>query len=195
MKNQLYTLFILTLLLGACQDNKKSDDGHAHDHSAANVPAENASDSKKSIPQEAHGNVGDAHLSIYFHSPAVRNRVIWGGLVPYGDVWVSGAHNATSIEFSKAIQVEGTTVPKGKYAFFTIPGKECWTLILNKNWEQHLADDYNQEEDVIRIVVTPETELPHNERLTYAIVDKGDGSGAIRMTWEKLSVSLPFRTD
>ena len=68
-------------------------------------------------------------------------------------------------------------------------------MILNKNWEQHLADDYDQAEDIIRIEVTPETEMPLSERLTYTIEDKREGSGAIRMSWEELSVSLPFKTD
>lgn len=133
--------------------------------------------------------MGNAHVSVYYHSPAVRSRVIWGGLVPYEEVWVAGAHSATSVEFSKAIKIAGTTIPKGKYAFFTIPGQERWTLILNKNWEQHLADDYDQAEDIIRIEVTPETEMPLSERLTYTIEDKREG-WILRFEW-----CQPFRSD
>lgn len=193
MKKLIYTL-ALALLIASCQNKKSGHDGHEH-HQPEAASATQPENSKKSIPQEAHGNVGNAHVSVYYHSPAVRERVIWGGLVPYGEVWVTGAHSATNIEFSKAIQVEETTIPKGKYAFFTIPGQDRWTLILNKNWEQHLADDYDQADDVIRIEVTPETGMPLTERLTYTIEDKGEGSGAIRMSWEKLSISLPFKTD
>ena len=193
MKKLIYTL-ALALLIASCQNKKSGHDGHEH-HQPEAASATQPDNSKKSIPQEAHGNVGDAHISVYYHSPAVRDRVIWGGLVPYGEVWVTGAHSATSVEFSKAIEIEGTTISKGKYALFTIPGQERWTLILNKNWEQHLADDYDQAEDVIRIEVTPETGMPLAERLTYTIEDKREGSGAIRMSWEKLSVSLPFKTD
>jgi len=193
MKKLLYTL-ALGLLIASCQNKKSAHDEHKH-HQPEAASAEQSDNSKKSIPQEAHSNVGDVQVSIKYHSPAVRGRVIWGGLVPYDEVWVTGAHSATSMEFSEAIEVEGTTIPKGKYAFFTIPGQERWTLILNKNWEQHLADDYDQAENIIRIAVTPETEMPLTERLTYTIEDKGEGSGAIRMSWEKLSVSLPFKTD
>ncbi|OYX15865.1 MAG: hypothetical protein B7Z16_12580 [Algoriphagus sp. 32-45-6] len=188
MNKLIYTL-ALGLLIVSCQNKKGENGGHEH-HQPEKAPTEQSDNSKKSIPQEAHGNVGDAHVSVYYHSPAVRSRVIWGGLVPFDEVWVAGAHSATSIEFSKAIEIEGTTIPKGKYAFFTIPGQERWTLILNKN-----ADDYDQAEDIIRIEVTPETEMPLSERLTYTIEDKREGSGAIRMSWEKLSVSLPFKTD
>lgn len=193
MKKLIYTL-ALGLLIVSCQNKKGENGGHEH-HQPEKAPTEQSDNSKKSIPQEAHGNVGDTHITIKYHSPAVREMVIWGGLVPYGEVWVTGAHSATNIEFSKAIQVEETTIPKGKYAFFTIPGQDRWTLILNKNWEQHLADDYDQAEDVIRIEVTPDAEMPLAEQLTYTIEDKGEGSGAIRMSWEKLSVSLPFKTD
>lgn len=194
MMNKLIYTLALGLLIVSCQNKKGENGGHEH-HQPEKAPTEQSDNSKKSIPQEAHGNVGDTHITIKYHSPAVRERVIWGGLVPYGEVWVTGAHSATNIEFSKAIQVEETTIPKGKYAFFTIPGQERWTLILNKNWEQHLADDYDQAEDVIRIEVTPDAEMPLAEQLTYTIEDKGEGSGAIRMSWEKLSVSLPFKTD
>lgn len=194
MMNKLIYTLALALLIASCQNKKSGHDGHEH-HQPEAASATQPDNSKKSIPQEAHGNVGDAHISVYYHSPAVRDRVIWGGLVPYGEVWVTGAHSATSVEFSKAIEIEGTTISKGKYAFFTIPKQERWTLILNKNWEQHLADDYDQAEDVIRIEVTPETGMPLAERLTYTIEDKREGSGAIRMSWEKLSVSLPFKTD
>lgn len=194
MMNKLIYTLALGLLIASCQ-NKKSEHGEYEHHQPEKAPTEQSDNSKKSIPQEAHGNVGNAHVSINYHSPAVRGRVIWGGLVPYDEVWVTGAHSATTIEFSKVIQIEETTIPKGKYAFFTIPGQERWTLILNKNWEQHLADDYDQAEDIIRFEVTAETEMPLTERLTYTIEDKGEGSGAIRMSWEKLSISLPFKTD
>ena len=196
MMNKLIYTLVLGLLIISCKSNQSEHSGHEHrEPEAATSAAEKSDNSKKSIPREAHGNVGDVHISMYYHSPAVRERVIWGGLVPFGEVWVTGAHSATNMEFSKAIKIAGTTIPKGKYAFFTIPGQDHWALILNKNWEQHLTDDYDQKEDVIRIEVTPETEKPLTERLTYTIEDKRDGSGTIHMSWEKLSVSLPFQAD
>jgi hypothetical protein len=99
---------------------------------------------------------------------------------------------ATSVEFSGAVKVGGTHVKAGKYAFFTIPGKEEWTLILNTNWQQHLADDYDEYLDVVRVRVKPETGEPHQERLKYEIEDKGNGVGGIVVHWEALEVSLPF---
>src|SRR5258706_6758839 len=123
-----------------------------HDHQS--TPSDTL---KKSIPQAAHIEIGDAHLMIHYYAPAVRGRVIWGGLVPYGEVWVTGAHKATAWESTNGIEINKTVIPAGKYAIFTIPGKEKWTFIINKKWDQHLADEYDVKDDVLRMEVTPQT--------------------------------------
>ncbi|MEO7265343.1 MAG: DUF2911 domain-containing protein [Ferruginibacter sp.] len=146
--------------------------------------------SKRSIKSAAVGKIGDASISINYHSPGVRGRKIWGGLVPYNDVWVTGAHNATNIEIDKDFMVAGTTIPKGKYAIFTIPGKEVWTIIINKNWEQHLTDDYLQKEDVVRIKVKPIKQKKITERLQYYIEDDKNGNGKIAIAWELLRIEF-----
>ena len=95
--------------------------------------------------------------------------MIWGELVPYDKIWVTGAHNATSLEVGKDFRVGDKTIPAGKYALFTIPGKEQWTVIINKNWNQHQADNYKQSEDMVRLNVKPETTGEVVERLKYEI--------------------------
>ena len=146
--------------------------------------------SKRSIKSAAVGKIGDANIIINYHSPGVRGRMIWGGLVPYNDVWVSGAHYATNVEIDKDFKVGGTAIPKGKYAIFTIPGKEEWTIIINKNWNQHLSDDYLQQEDIVRIKLKPEQLNENVERLQYYIEEKKDNKGSIAMAWEKLRVKF-----
>lgn len=146
---------------------------------------------KGSLKAEAHGQIGNAHLMLNYHSPAVRGRMIWGGLVAYDQVWVTGAHSATTLTTDKDMMVGGEHLPAGKYALFTIPGKEEWTFILNKNWEQHLADDYSQEEDVLRIKVKPEVTAQPQERLRYQIVSEGEGQGAILISWDKVKLAVP----
>ncbi|MEX2336800.1 MAG: DUF2911 domain-containing protein [Fulvivirga sp.] len=89
-----------------------------------------------SIPSEAKGRVGSTNISINYHAPGVKGRILWGGLVPYDQVWVTGAHMATRLEFDSDLLIGGQKVPAGKYALFTIPGREEWTVIINKNWEQ-----------------------------------------------------------
>jgi len=150
--------------------------------------------SKRSIKSAAMGKIGGANITISYHSPGVRGRTIWGGLVPYNDVWVTGAHNATIIDIDKDFVVAGTSIPKGKYAIFTIPGKEEWTVIINKTWEQHLTDDYLQKEDVVRIKVKPEQLNEKVERLQYFIEDNKNGQGMIAVTWEMLRIEFDLST-
>ncbi len=155
-------------------------------------PQTEADTLKGSLKAYATSKIGNATFMVNYYSPATRGRMIWGGLVAYDNVWVTGAHKATNIEFDTAIKIGETTVPAGKYAFFTIPGKDKWTIILNKNWNQHLADDYDQGEDVVRMDVTPKMEETHQERLRYAVVAEGDEAGEIVMYWDKLELSVPF---
>lgn len=146
--------------------------------------------SKKSIKSMAFSMVNNDSIIIKYHSPGVRKRVIWGGLVPYDEVWVTGAHDATTIEFKNPLTVEGTTLPAGKYAFFTIPGKKEWTIIINKHWEQHLASEYDAQQDLVRIKVKPKKNK-HTERLQYFIESEKDNKGNIAVAWEKIRIELP----
>src|SRR5882672_1702820 len=106
-----------------------------------------------SIPLSAEIQMGKASIRINYYSPAVRGRIIWGGLVPLDQVWVAGAHSATSIEFAVPIEINGKQVKGGKYALFAIPSKNEWTIIINRNWEQHLSDEYSEKEDIARLKV------------------------------------------
>ncbi|MBA4054239.1 MAG: hypothetical protein C0490_05970 [Marivirga sp.] len=158
-------------------------------HRQAAIPADTL---KKSIPKEVHTQFGDTHMMLYYHAPAVRGRMVWGGLVPYGDVWVTGAHSATSWEFNKDIVVNDKIIPAGKYAVFTIPGKDQWTIIINRNWDQHLADEYDSKDDVIRVDVEA-ISRDHQERLSYALTSKDNKVGQLTIAWEKVRIVLPFR--
>ncbi len=147
---------------------------------------------KGSIKAIATGKIGNTAITINYHSPAVRGRVIWGGLVPFDQVWVTGAHRATSVEFSGLLKIGGVELPPGHYALFTIPGKTNWTIILNKNWNQHLADDYTEKEDLVRIKVKPEIVKANQERLRYVIEPDAADSGKIIIAWEMVKVSVPI---
>ncbi len=146
---------------------------------------------KKSIKSMAVGVVSGDSIKIAYHSPGVRKRVIWGGLVPYDEVWVTGAHDATTVTFSNPVVINGTIIPAGKYAFFTIPGKKEWTLILNKHWQQHLASEYEEKGDVVRVKVKPKKNA-HTERLQYFVEQGNVKTGKLSVAWEKIKVELPF---
>jgi len=186
-----YAILLITLLVwGACQ-NQKENTAHEHGTDAATTDAPDTV--KKSIPKEAHAQINGTHFTINYHAPAVRSRTIWGGLVPYNEVWVTGAHSATSLEIDHDVTINGTLLAAGKYAFFTIPGQDKWIIIINRKWDQHLADEYNAKEDVVRVEVTPEILPSVQERLQYAIVDKGNAEASIEVRWEKIKVSLPVK--
>ena len=201
MKNS-WVLCFLVLSFLSCDKKKNSKDETPKDtlksvETKKDLPAiileQSVQDSiKGSIKAEAVSKIGNAEIKISYYSPAVRERIIWGGLVPFDKVWVTGAHSATSIEFSKDVVVGGKLVAAGKYALFTIPGKSEWTIIINKNWRQHLTDRYDEKEDVVRMKVKPETEETHQERLRYVIEIDSNTEGEIVVYWEKLEISLPF---
>lgn len=147
---------------------------------------------KGSLKSKAMGTIGNVGVTINYYSPAVRGRVVWGGLVPFDNVWVTGAHRATNIEFNHDVVIGGVNIVAGKYGLFTIPGKEEWMIIINKNWDQHLADNYDQKDDLVRVKVKPETEGTNQERLRYVIEPEGDNKGEIVIYWEKIEISLPI---
>lgn len=181
---------VLGILLVAFACNKKTEEAK-HDHAVA-APQAQVDTVKKSIPKEEHVQVGSAHVMIKYHAPAVRGRNIWGGLVTLGEVWVTGAHSATSLETDKDLRINGQIIPAGKYALFTIPNQDQWTMIINKNWDQHLADEYDQKDDVLRMDVKPQLFDQVQERLKWSVIPANETSGSITMRWEKVKVEMPF---
>ena len=96
--------------------------------------------------------VGLTDVTIVYSRPGVKNREIWGGLVPYDKVWRTGANEATTLSVSTDVTIEGTKVPAGTYSLYTLPGKDEWTLILNKTSKQW-GTDYDASQDLTRIKV------------------------------------------
>jgi hypothetical protein len=139
--------------------------------------------------------IGNNHIHIEYSSPSVRGRTIWNGLVAYKQVWVTGAHSATSIEFSQSVIIAGKMIPKGKYGFFTIPDKKQWTIILNKKWNMHLADGYTPTEDAIRITATPTRNKFITEQLMYEITSTGNNKVRISMSWEYLKIAFDVKNE
>jgi hypothetical protein len=190
MRKLLSATVIASLLLACANNGQSSLDAGAKRDTANATTAVAKDTTKKSIPSEVSKRLGNTDIKISYHAPAVRGRVVWGGLVPYDAVWVTGAHKATSLEVGKDFRVGNKTIPAGKYALFSVPGKEEWTIIINKNWNQHLADDYAEAEDLVRVKVKPQTTAETTERLNYAIEQTGKNAANIIVSWEKLRI--PF---
>jgi len=145
----------------------------------------------KTIPSprdSVSGTVAGANIKIWYGSPSVKGRKIFGGLEPYGKVYRAGANEATIFTTDKDIVVEGKTLPAGSYAFFVIPTeKGDWTVIFNKTAKQWGAFNYDEKQDQLRVMVTPkETEL--HERLVYVINEHG-----FSMIWDKTSIPVSIK--
>ena len=139
--------------------------------------------------------VGTTTVSLEYHRPQVRGRKIWGELVPFGQVWRTGANEATTISFSDTVRVNGQSVPAGTYALFSIPGPEQWTIILNKRWRQFGAFEYQPREDLIRFDVKSKAVKEHTEWLTYEVYPASRSSAYVDLYWEKLRVSFLVDVD
>ena len=101
----------------------------------------------------------------------------------FDEVWVTGAHSATNISFNEDLKIEGKKVPAGKYALFTIPKDNGWIVIFNTNFEQHLADEYDQSEDVIRFEVENIDVKDQVEQLKFEVLSTGTQKGELRFNW------------
>jgi hypothetical protein len=139
-------------------------------------------------------DIGISKIEIAFARPAVKGRKIWGGVVPFGQVWRAGANNATVLSFSHPATVAGKEVPAGSYGFFVIPGEKTWTLILNKKPKQWGAYEYKAEEDLARWEVTPQTG-PFLEYLDYRVLPVDTSNAILELGWEKVRVSIPVVFD
>jgi hypothetical protein len=139
--------------------------------------------------------VGLTEITVDYSSPGVKGRKIWGGLVPYDQMWRAGANQATKVTFSKNVTFAGKPVPAGSYAFFLIPTKDAWTVILNKKTDQSgTARDYKQADDLLRVSIKPKA-APHRERLAYLVTDFTDDKASLDLEWEKLRLSIPITVD
>jgi hypothetical protein len=143
-----------------------------------------AQNTKPSPPASTEFKVGAATIKVNYSAPSVKGREIWGKLVPYAEVWRTGANEATTFETDQDIKVEGKSLPKGKYALFTIPGKDEWVIIFNKNAKQWGAFSYKESEDALRVTVRPGLSSAFTEVLKI----EGKVDGSVSINWEKLEI-------
>jgi hypothetical protein len=138
--------------------------------------------------------VGVTDITITYCRPSVRGRVIWGGLVPFDQVWRTGANEATTITFADEVTIEGTKLPAGTYGLFTIPGRTEWTIIFNKGAKQWGAYNYKAEDDVLRIKAKPQT-AEFSELLTFCFRGVSATTAQVALTWETLALSFTLSVD
>lgn len=142
--------------------------------------------------------IGITEVEVNYSRPSMRGRRIFGGLVPYGQVWRTGANAATKVTFSTPVKFGGVDVPAGAYALFTIPDQNDWTVILNKvpdkwPWGSYSYDAAN---DIARVQVKPVVLSTPVETLAIGIADLSLESGAtLYISWDKVRVPVKIETD
>jgi len=139
--------------------------------------------------------VGVTDVSVEYSRPSARERKIFGGLVPYGAVWRTGANAATKMTFSTDVKLGGAAVPAGTYALFTIPGEAEWTVILSKVSDEWGSYTYNQKDDQARVKVKPVATAEPLETMTIGVQDMRAGKANLVIAWEKTKVPIEIDTD
>jgi hypothetical protein len=138
--------------------------------------------------------VGLTDIEVDYSRPNKNGREIFGGLVPYGKLWRTGANAVTKIKFSKPVTLGGKGIPAGEYALFTIPAADEWTIIVSKDAKVQSAADYKQETDAARIMAKPEPNPITLETFTIGLSDVKGASATLNLMWDQTRVPVKLTT-
>ncbi len=148
-----------------------------------------AAQEKPASPKETvKASIDGANVEIVYCKPSARGRKMLGEKEPYGQVWRTGANDATTIEFDKNVKIEGKDLPKGKYELFTIPGETDWIIIIQKYSKQWGHYSYKDANDVLRVTVKAGKTPAFVETFSITV-----DSGAVNLTWENTAVSFKVK--
>jgi Tfp pilus assembly protein PilF len=138
--------------------------------------------------------IGLTEMKVSYHRPAIHGRKVWGGLVPYDQVWRAGANENTTVTFSTPVTVNGKTLAAGTYGLHMIPTAGDWTAIFSKEAGAWGSFSYDPKEDAARVTATPEA-APMQERLGFSFDEPTEDSVVLALRWEKLRVPLTIKVD
>jgi hypothetical protein len=139
--------------------------------------------------------IGLTEVTVEYNAPGVKEREVWGKLVPYNQIWRTGANEATTIHFNHDVWINTEKVPAGKYALYTLPVNEnIWFVVLNKDTTLWGAEGYDEALDQLRVRITT-APADFHERLVFSFSDITGNSGTLNLNWEKLRISIPIQTE
>ncbi|MCC2544864.1 DUF2911 domain-containing protein [Hymenobacter sp. BT175] len=139
--------------------------------------------------------VGLTDITVDYHTPGVKNRPVWGQLVPYNQVWRAGANENTIISFSGDVTISNHRVPAGKYSLYVIPtSDQDWQVILNKVTTHWGAEGYDAKDDLMRMAAVPEP-IAFHENLLYWFSEVRPTGARLNLAWEKRMVSIYIGVD
>lgn len=151
---------------------------------------------RPSPPEQAQCKLPDGKtITVDYSSPRMKGRQIFGGLVPYGEVWRAGANEATTFVTGANLKVAGTDVPAGNYTLFAIPEQDKWTLIISKvtgEWGIPYKEEYRSQELARVPMQVSKTSAPV-ENFTISF-DQSGGGCTLQMSWENTQASVKFTT-
>lgn len=148
-----------------------------------------------STTQTLRQDFGLSTVELSYSRPGMKDRKIFGDLVPFGKVWRTGANQATTINFGDDVMIGDKKVAAGKYGLLTIPDKDNWTIIITKQLDVTSPAAYKQDQDVVRVTAKP-VMLPFSvETFTISFDDVKPTSMALGLLWDKTMVSVPIKTD
>ena len=151
----------------------------------SSVSAQRADDADRASKNgKTEATIGSVNVTLEYGRPNVKEREIWGALVPMGELWRTGANEATTIALDGDVTVEGEALPAGTYSVFMIPGESEWTIVFNKVASQWGSFNYDSEQDALRVTVTP-VEIEHVESMEFTVDES-----TVMLRWEK--VGVPF---
>jgi hypothetical protein len=130
-------------------------------------------------------------ITIGYGAPSMRGRKVMGGLVPYGEVWCTGANDATSLDTEADLDINGMKVPKGSYTLWTLPNPNEWLLIVNKQTGQWHTD-YRERYDFGRVKMNVKTVSAPVERLKVELGATGGNKGTLALAWDTTEASVPI---
>lgn len=144
-----------------------------------------------SPPDSTQVEIAGRQLKIVYGSPSVRDRVIFGGLIPWGEVWRTGANEATSFSSEANLRIGDAEVPAGDYTLYTIPNEDEWTLIINRQTGQW-GTEYHADMDLARVTMDVDA-LPQSvERFRIALEADGSTDGELVMEWATTRATVPL---
>lgn len=159
------------------------------------LSAQNLVTPQPSTTQTVKQNFSTGFIELSYSRPNAKGREIFGNLVPFGQVWRTGANNATTLTFSEAVNIGGVDVKPGKYGLLTIPGKNEWTIIISKDVDVTSPAAYKMENDIVRVKVQPQTMPFKMETFGIFFNEVTNSSINVDLVWDDVVASLPITTN
>jgi hypothetical protein len=160
-----------------------------------------AGDGRVSPRETTSAEIAGSKITVTYGRPNIKHpttgqvRKIWGGLVPWGKIWRTGADDATVFTTTKALRISDTVLPAGKYSLFTLPVEKGVSKIVFNKWTGQMGTQYDPEKDILRADLT-RTELPATvERFTISLTPGASNNGALNLAWENLQFSLDLTVE